>query len=132
MCTVINDQSVTGAIRGAFKINLAHRTFRECEKVLQKKDNLKSQESRYHFASGVNLGLGGFELVVSFFPSKFIKLLEFAGYCGDRVMGIEHLQRSERIKHGFMHPWVSVILSFYYGFLEYFYCEYPLSFLMVM
>ena len=121
VCTVINDQSVTGAIRGALKLNLAHRTFKECERILEKKTNWSSEMSRDHFSSGVNLGLGAFELVISFFPQKFIRLLEFAGYCGDRAVGIGHLLKSEAIKTGFMHPWVSVLLSLYYGFLEYFY-----------
>lgn len=123
VCTVINDQSVSGAIRGALKINVAHRTFKECERILVKKTNWSTDQSRDHFSSGVNLGLGAFELVISFFPQKFIKLLEFAGYCGDRVVGVEHLKKSEGIKSGFMHPWVSVLLSLYYGFLEYFYGE---------
>ena len=126
ICTVIHDQSVTGAIRGALRINFAHRTFRECERILFKKNNWVSDESKDHFASGVNLGLGGFELVISYFPQKFIKLLEFAGFCGDRAVGVDHLKKAEAIKNGFMHPWVCVLLCFYYGFLEYFYGEFTI------
>lgn len=120
---VINDQSVTGAIRGALRLNLAHKTFKECERILEKRSNWLSEKSRDHFSSGVNLGLGAFELVISFFPHKFVRLLEFAGYCGDREVGVAHLKKSEAIKAGFMHPWVSILLSLNYGFLEYVYGE---------
>jgi len=122
-CTVIADQSVTGFVRAAIKIRTAHRTFKECEKILKGKENWSSCSSREDFASGVTFGLGAFDIVISFFPSKFVKLLEFAGFSGDRVAGTDYLMQAESMRNGFMHPWTSVLLSIYYGFLEYFYGE---------
>ena len=60
-----------------------------------------SQCSRAHFESGVRIAIGGFDLVISFLPPRFIKLLEFAGFSGNRANGLREIQVAEDIKCGF-------------------------------
>ena len=62
----------------------SYKSFKESEKILETRKCWSSKAVRDHFASGVYMGLGSFDMIISFFPSKFIKLLEFAGFSGDR------------------------------------------------
>lgn len=45
----------------------------------------ESEVSRVHFKSGVRLGTATFNLMISMLPAKFVTLLEFAGFSGNRV-----------------------------------------------
>lgn len=41
--------------------------------------------SRMHFESGVRMGVGTFNLMVSLLPARVIRLLEFIGFSGNKV-----------------------------------------------
>lgn len=43
------------------------------------------EKLRPHFESGVRMGLGAFNLLISVLPNRVLKLLEFIGFSGDRV-----------------------------------------------
>ncbi|KAI1296563.1 Tetratricopeptide repeat protein 39B [Halotydeus destructor] len=118
---LLTDLSISGFVRSAVKIRASFKLFKECQKILETRQRWSSKVLRDHFASGVHMGIGGFDMAISYFPTKFIKLLEFAGFSGDRNVGIRELKKCAAIKGGFMHPLVAVILSINYGFLEYFY-----------
>lgn len=45
-------------------------------------DNNMTKE---HFESGVKMGIGTFNLMISLLPAKVIKLLEFLGFSGNKV-----------------------------------------------
>ena len=62
-------------------------------------------------------------MVISFFPTRFIKLIQLAGFSGNREASLDYLLCAFNLKNTFMHPWTAVMLSLYYGFLEYFYGE---------
>lgn len=74
-----------------------------------------------HFECGTRLGIGAFDLIISFFPNKLAKLLEFVGFGCDRGVALEELNISVRLVDGLLYDVTSILLSSYYGFLEYFY-----------
>lgn len=39
-----------------------------------------------HFESGVRMGVGTFNLMISLLPARVIRLLEFIGFSGNKVM----------------------------------------------
>lgn len=49
-----------------------------------------------HFESGVRMGIGAFNLMISLLPARIIKLLEFIGFGGNKAFGLQELE------HGFM------------------------------
>lgn len=57
---------------------------RDCKQILLKSD-LGGRTSRVHFESGVKMGIGTFNLMISMLPSRVIKLLEFIGFSGNKV-----------------------------------------------
>lgn len=45
----------------------------------------ENESSMLHFESGVKMGIGTFNLMISMLPAKIIKLLEFIGFSGNKV-----------------------------------------------
>lgn len=108
-------------VRAALKIRSSHRQFIECEKISQNRTKWSSLKCRDWFNSGTQFCLGTFEMVISFLPTRFIKLIQLAGFSGNREVSLDYLLSAFNLKNTFMHPWTAVMLSLYYGFLEYFY-----------
>lgn len=119
--TVTHDQTIGGYINGAMKIRSCYNTYRECDRILKQRKKWSNDRMKRHFESGVLLGLGMFDMAISLFPSKLIKLLELAGFSGNRSFGISQLLACERFQDSIWYPTVSVTLSAYFGFVEYFY-----------
>lgn len=127
LSTIISDQSLRGMVRAALKIRSSHRQFIECEKIAQNKSKWSSIKCRDWFNSGIQFCLGTFEMVISFFPTRFIKLIQLAGFSGNRDVSLDYLLSAFNLKNTFMHPWTAVMLALYYGFLEYFYGKFTLE-----
>lgn len=74
-----------------------------------------------HFESGVRLGIGAFDLFVSMFPNKLAKLLEYVGFHANRDVALIELNKSVNLTDGLLYDVSSILLSTYYGFVEFFY-----------
>lgn len=57
---------------------------RECMHILEKRQWEKNS-SKKHFESGVRMGVGTFNLMVSLLPARVIRVLEFIGFSGNKV-----------------------------------------------
>lgn len=57
---------------------------RECHNLLLNR-NWDNSRTKVHFESGVRMGIGTFNLMISMLPARVIKLLEFMGFSGNRV-----------------------------------------------
>lgn len=44
-----------------------------------------------HFESGVRMGVGTFNLMISLLPARIIRLLEFIGFSGNKVNRINYI-----------------------------------------
>ena len=60
-----------------------------------------------HFRSGVYLGTGMSNLVLSLMPTRLLAIVELFGYRGDRQAGLESLARSGGWTHDSPEPGVS-------------------------
>ena len=121
LLSIIGDQSIYGLINAAFKIRASHQTYKECLSILHHKDNWSSDNLRIHFESGTRLGIGAFDLFISMFPNKLAKLLEYVGFSSDREVALDELNKAVCLVDGIMYDITSILLSCYYGFVEYFY-----------
>lgn len=63
------------------------------EQALLGKD-VSSCEIDDHFTSGVSLGVGLFNLIISMLPHSIIKLVEFVGFTSDHAYGMEILENA--------------------------------------
>ena len=61
--------------------------FRECWMILQYR-NWDVDQHKTDFESGVRVGVGSFNLMISLLPPRIMRLLEFIGFGGSRVSRI--------------------------------------------
>uniref|UniRef100_A0A672YQZ2 Tetratricopeptide repeat domain 39B n=1 Tax=Sphaeramia orbicularis TaxID=375764 RepID=A0A672YQZ2_9TELE len=55
-------------------------------------DIAKVESTHIHFKSGVSMGIGSFNLMLSLLPSRVLRLMEFLGFSGDRELGLSELR----------------------------------------
>ncbi|PSN57871.1 Tetratricopeptide repeat protein 39B [Blattella germanica] len=56
----------------------------ECSNILHQR-NWGDESHKVHFESGVRMGIGAFNLMISLLPARVIKLLEFIGFSGSKL-----------------------------------------------
>ncbi|CAF4042175.1 unnamed protein product [Rotaria sordida] len=93
LLTFIQDQSLFSFISGALKIKECHDVFLKLSKQ-NDPSRFSSSLSYEHFDSGVRLGNGAFNLMISSLPQRIIRYLEFAGFSGNREVGLNELKKS--------------------------------------
>ncbi|XP_022087352.1 tetratricopeptide repeat protein 39B-like isoform X1 [Acanthaster planci] len=96
LITFIQDDNLISFIKGGLKIRSGHQSYKNCIQMLQQR-NWKDEYSKMHFESGVRLGLGTFNLMISMLPKKIMKLLEFIGFSGDRDHGLSELESGSKL-----------------------------------
>ena len=57
---------------------------RECWTILNQR-NWDDASNKEDFESGVRMGVGTFNLMISMLPARVMRLLEFIGFGGNRV-----------------------------------------------
>lgn len=120
--TIVSDTSFTGFIKGAFNLRTSFNGLKNCERILGGKSNWKNDQLRDEFNAGIKLSLGLFEMAISFMPRKFILLLEFAGFSGNRTFGLGKLETCAQISTSIRKLAAFSVVGGYYSFIEYFYC----------
>lgn len=96
LLTFLQDESMMSFIRAGLKIRSCYSMFKQCHNWIEEvTSSLSSQPLTSpidkHFVSGIHLGVGVFNVVISLLPGRILKLLEFVGFSGDRTLGIELL-----------------------------------------
>ncbi|KAL5487393.1 hypothetical protein EMCRGX_G019987 [Ephydatia muelleri] len=90
MLTFLQDESLTSFIKGALRIRNCFGTYKELYAWLDTCER-NGIEIDSDFATGVRLGIGCFNVVISVLPGRVLKLLEFVGFSGDRDLGLHEL-----------------------------------------
>ncbi|XP_029441384.1 tetratricopeptide repeat protein 39A-like [Rhinatrema bivittatum] len=89
--TFLQDENMVNFIKGGIKVRTSYLIYRELNDVIRSRD-FRHGESHRHLQGGVALGVGAFNLTLSLFPPRILKLLEFAGFSGDKDYGLSRLQ----------------------------------------
>lgn len=116
--TFIEDEDLSALIKGTLKIRNCYNSYKDCKLILEKK-RWEDKESQSHFASGVYMGMGSFNLLISLLPSRVITLLEFVGFKGDMNVGLEELKRGAQTA-GLRQPLCVMALLGYHLILSHF------------
>ncbi|XP_055378468.1 tetratricopeptide repeat protein 39B-like [Condylostylus longicornis] len=90
MLTFIEDETLSSLIKGGMKIRNCFNSYKECAVILNQR-KWSSDSSKAHFESGVRMGIGSFNLMISLLPGRVIKLLEFIGFSGNKQVGLQDL-----------------------------------------
>ncbi|XP_078799416.1 tetratricopeptide repeat protein 39B-like [Oryzias latipes] len=87
------DESIIGFIKGGMGMRNSYQIFKYCqdmENVLT--DEEKQKRTHVHFRGGVSMGIGSFNLMLSLFPARVLRLMEFLGFSGNRELGLAELR----------------------------------------
>jgi tetratricopeptide (TPR) repeat protein len=96
---IIHDESIVSFLREGLHVRSSYNTYKTLQKYLNHVRNeamlgkdISSCELDDHFTSGVSLGVGLFNLMISLLPNSVMKLVEFIGFTSDRAFGMETLE----------------------------------------
>ncbi|XP_032737838.1 tetratricopeptide repeat protein 39B-like [Lontra canadensis] len=113
--TFIQDDSMFGLLKSAINIGLSYQIYKDCQQVLTQIPYNHSKTYQ-HVVGGVKFGFGAFNLILSLVPPKTLKLLNIAGYSGDKEVGLTLLHESASESH--INNILSVLtLLFYYSYI---------------
>ncbi|XP_023169374.1 tetratricopeptide repeat protein 39B-like isoform X3 [Drosophila hydei] len=85
LLTFIEDENLSGFIRGSLQVRQCYNCFRFCGQIMKhRKWDASSASVKIHFRSGVHLGIGTFNLMISMLPARVIKILQFIGFSTNR------------------------------------------------
>ncbi|KAI8088521.1 hypothetical protein BDF21DRAFT_378735 [Thamnidium elegans] len=96
---IIHDESFVSFLREGLHVRASYNTYKTLQKFLNHVREQASQGKDVsecgvddHFTSGVSLGVGLFNLIISLLPSSVMKVVEFIGFTSDRTYGMEILE----------------------------------------
>lgn len=91
--TFLQDENMVSFIKGGMKVRNSYLIYKELHSFIKSNNCLKGV-SHVHLEGGVSFGIGAFNLTLSLFPPRILKLLEFAGFSGDKEYGLSLLNAS--------------------------------------
>ncbi|KAL2717246.1 tetratricopeptide repeat protein 39B-like [Vespula squamosa] len=91
MLTFVEDETLVSFVKAGLKIRTCFLSYKECLTILNNR-KWENEIQKLHFESGVRMGIGTFNLMISLLPARIIKLLEFIGFSGDKEYGISELE----------------------------------------
>lgn len=99
MLSFVEDETLVSFIKASLKIRSCYNTYKECNLIL-KTHKWTNKKLAVHYESGVKMGIGAFNLMISLLPSRAKKLLEFIGFSGSRKFGLSELEQGCNLKNG--------------------------------
>ncbi|XP_050401579.2 tetratricopeptide repeat protein 39B [Patella vulgata] len=118
LLTFIQDENLISFVKGGLKIRECYKIYKECNKILKSR-KWTDEEHRLHFESGVRMGVGAFNLMISLLPGKVMKLLEFVGFSGNKQLGLSELENGCKMQSSLRGPLCSIVLVAYHTVVTY-------------
>ncbi|KAF7992091.1 hypothetical protein HCN44_001416 [Aphidius gifuensis] len=113
LLTFVEDETLVSFVKAGLKIRTCFIMYKECLVILKSR-KWESETHRVHFESGVKMGIGTFNLMISLLPGRVIKLLEFIGFSGDKEYGLRELQSGYEDRRGLRQILCSMTLFSYH------------------
>ncbi|XP_068082309.1 tetratricopeptide repeat protein 39B isoform X2 [Anabrus simplex] len=98
MLTFVEDETLVSFIKAGLKIRSCFNSYKECGNILNSR-HWTNEKHKVHFESGVRMGIGAFNLMISLLPARVIKLLEFIGFSGSKNIGLKELEAGYHLYH---------------------------------
>lgn len=116
--TFTEDETLMSFVKGGLKIRSCYQSYKECWNML---NHRKWTDDHYkvHFESGVRLGAGSFNLMISLLPQRVLKLLEFIGFSGSRSVGLSELEKGYELETSIRRVLCAIVLLGYHLIVVY-------------
>ncbi|XP_077326441.1 tetratricopeptide repeat protein 39A-like [Lithobates pipiens] len=113
----LQDENMINFIKGGMKVRNSFLIYRDLNTIMQS-DAFQKGQSHAHLQGGVSLGIGAFNLTLSLFPPRILKILEFAGFSGDKEYGLSQLHEGAA-SYNLRSLLCAMLLLCYYTFLSF-------------
>ncbi|XP_073510347.1 tetratricopeptide repeat protein 39A-like isoform X3 [Phyllobates terribilis] len=113
----LQDEHMIHFIKGGMKVRNSYAIYRDLNSFIQS-NGFQKGESHAHLQGGISLGIGAFNLTLSLFPPRILKILEFAGFSGDKEYGLTQLQEGAT-SYNLRSLLCTMLLLCYYTFLSF-------------
>ncbi|TPP67426.1 Tetratricopeptide repeat protein 39B [Fasciola gigantica] len=107
--SMLQDEKLTTLIRSSLKIRQCYKCYRICWRILKHRE-WNDGLCKSTFESGVRLGVGAFNMMISLLPKRVLKLLEFVGFSGDRQFGLQQLRIGAGMRESLRAPLCALLL----------------------
>uniref|UniRef100_A0AAY5KVK8 Tetratricopeptide repeat domain 39A n=1 Tax=Esox lucius TaxID=8010 RepID=A0AAY5KVK8_ESOLU len=104
---VFQDENMVSFIKGGIKVRNSYMIY-----------NSLQGPNHVHLEGGVSFGIGAFNLTLSMFPPRILKVLEFAGFSGDKEYGLSQLHEGATT-HNLRSMLCALLLLCHYTFLTF-------------
>lgn len=118
LISFLADQSIICLVRGAFRIRACYQRYKECLYIMESRRQWSSREAQTHFESGVRMGHGVFNLLMSYLPRQVLRFLEYVGFSGNRSVAIDELDRSVALADGLRSVFSALVILTYHSYVE--------------
>ncbi|KAK2829317.1 hypothetical protein Q7C36_017307 [Tachysurus vachellii] len=88
--TFLQDENMVSFIKGGIKVRNSYLIYKALHSFIESHTSFKGPNHK-HLEGGVAFGIGAFNLTLSLFPARILKVLEFAGFSGDKEYGLSQL-----------------------------------------
>ncbi|XP_019855051.1 PREDICTED: tetratricopeptide repeat protein 39B-like [Amphimedon queenslandica] len=95
LLTFFQDESLMSFIKGGLKIRQCYSMYKNFYSWVES-SKLEGVVLDPEFIAGVQLGIGCFNLIISLLPQRILKLLEFVGFSGNQLLGLQELTNGAR------------------------------------
>lgn len=102
LLSFIEDETLVNLLKAGMKLRTCFNCYKECNNILKFR-HWSNEFHKIHFESGVHVGIGAFNLMISFLPHRLIKVLEFIGFSGSKELGLSELLTGYELNEGVRH-----------------------------
>uniref|UniRef100_A0A3B4TZ23 Zgc:158403 n=1 Tax=Seriola dumerili TaxID=41447 RepID=A0A3B4TZ23_SERDU len=115
--TFLQDENMVSFIKGGIKVRNSYLIYKDLHSFIKSHNCLKGP-SHSHLEGGISFGIGAFNLTLSLFPPRILRVLEFAGFSGDKEYGLS-LLRDGATGMNLRSMLCALLLLCYYTFLTF-------------
>ncbi|KAM9844109.1 tetratricopeptide repeat protein 39A [Aulostomus maculatus] len=115
--TFLQDENMVSFIKGGIKVRNSYLIYKDLHSLIKSQNCLKGP-SHIHLEGGISFGIGAFNLTLSLFPPRILKVLEFAGFSGDKEHGLSLLDEGATVMN-LRSMLCALLLLCYYTFLTF-------------
>ena len=115
MLTLLGDEGFLSLIKSGMNVRSAFMVYKSCFSELPTSANFDDVDVDY--SSGVLLGIGAFNVMLSLLPPRVMKCFELFGFSGDRDFGLQQLNRGAMLGKGLRSPICVIFLLFFHIFV---------------
>lgn len=85
---------------------------------MENRTDWDNDDARKHFESGVRMGHGIFNLLMSYLPRRVLRFLEYVGFSGNRAIGVEELDKSVALNDGLRSILSALVILTYHTYVD--------------